>query len=522
MTALRYISYCHSRKSLAIWLIHALAILCCLSSLIHSFSSNHVGVTTIRRRPRVGLWATSSSDLKSKERGPSRKKNETSTTTNKKESVVKRLKKAATRAYNASKATDDDIASSDDDLKLPPVLQLMAEIDRQLERISRNELYLRPGDSIASVDNHNAKMKRPNTSHKRDVAVLLAKTLYDDRISMEGAARIRCLVKRMVEEKYEPDLIVFVGPRGGDGDGKNLVADADGSYLFFRHLCASVGLQLQRTEIRLEHHSIDQKALQEVVQYIQTTCKRQWVEDMMDETSPADDEQEAAKNVRKKLSIHFSFFSSEYQLCQLNDIHVRSPNQSTLRALTQLAGSSTTTSWSFHYTVTPTLFSDPVRTLAGKTYKCAQDLVPVLYNLRGVISDREFFQNDNYRVLVAVRRSMVADMEHLYATEPSLQSIRQCLHPNCATLDVVLEGALMSLGRCLDIVRPAGTMTGMCTREDFERALNLLQQAYYLLDRSCDPDLPLSPQYWGVLGSDRLKVLSATTPNDDDDDDRES
>ncbi|GKY94780.1 hypothetical protein MPSEU_000443100 [Mayamaea pseudoterrestris] len=459
-------------------------------------------------------YTTSSSDLKKKQI-PRKRNNETSATAtatiSNKESVVKRLKQAATRAYIASK-TNEGLDSTKP--KLKTVRQLMAELDRELARISKFEVFRRPGDSLRSVQKHNLKTPRPNTSHKRDVAVLLAKALSDDCISIEGAARIQCLVKRMVEEDYEPDLIVFVGPRSGDDGGKNLVADADGSYLYFRHLCKSVGLQLRRTEIRLEHHSIDQKALQEVVQYIQTHCKPQWIEAMVNEETRVDIDQESAKNFRKKLSIHFSFFSSEYQLCQLNDIHVRSPNQSALRALTQLAGSSTTTSWSFFYTVTSTNFNDPVRALAGKTYKSAQDLVPVLSNLRGVINDREFFQADNYKVLVAVRNSILADMEGLYQTEPTLQSIRKAMRPQDATLDVVLEGALMSLGRCLDVVRPAGLMTGRCSREDFERALNLLQQAYYLLDRSCDPVLPLPPQDWGVLGTDAVDEM-ATAVDDD-------
>lgn len=448
------------------------------------------------------LKATSSSELKHERR------KEPSKGTVKKESVVKRLKKAATRAHNAAKAKEA-AESEEPKPKRQTVLRLMELLDRELEKGSRKQIYLRPGDSVSSLQNHNVKWQRPKTSHKRDIALVMAKALYDDQISIEGAARIRSLVKKMVEEQYEPDLIVFVGPTTGTGSGKNLIADADGSYLFFRHLCASIGLQLSRTEIRIEHHSMNEKALREVVEYVQNKCKPQWLEAMAADEWPVD-EQDVARNLRKRLSIHFSLFSSEYQLCQLNDIHVRSPNQSALRALTQLAGSSTTTSWSFHFTVTPQTFTDPVRALAAKTYKSAQDLVPVLYNLRGVIGDREFFQNDNYKVLVAVRHSIITDMERLHEAnnKPMLEKIRQAFTSQGATLDVVLEGALLSLGRCLDLVRPAGLMTGMCSKEDFERALNFLQQAYYLLDRSCDPDLPLPPDEWGVLRIDRVETLT--------------
>jgi len=265
------------------------------------------------------------------------------------------------------------------------------------------------------------------------------------------------------------------------------------------------------------------------------------------------------KRKNKALHVHFSIVSSEYQLCQLNDIHTRSPNQSALRALAALSGSkmkmprsldtqqsssssssssqqqqqqqhvSVESSWRYLYTTTQTAYDDPIRAFAAKSYKTAQELVPVLFNLRGVVDNREFFQRDNYRVLVAVRRSLVSDMESMYSQQPSLQSIHRhvaVIHNRKSTesttttksassspdgrpkngmvmdekpLDVVLESAILSIGRCLDLVRPAGLLTGSVAREDFKRALTSLQQAYYLLDRACDPDEPLPPNEWGVM-----------------------
>jgi hypothetical protein len=500
-----------SQNEIRLRVVFCIVLFCCLISGVELFTAPR-SFKCNSRGTIVLLPATSSSELKEKE-GKGRKKKDAppppATSSSKKVSVVKRLKQASIRAHAAAAARKNDDKIQDDDEPTASLLDTMKQLDKVIEaNKSKASSYQRIGDSMYAVWRHN-NIPRPVTSHKREVALLFVKPLYDDRISVEGAGRIRQLVKEMLYEDYEPDLIVFIGAKLVGKNRSNLVADADASYIFFRHLCVSVGLHLRRTEVRLEHHPIDQNALLDAVQYIQTTCKPQWQEAMMSESEPNKDE--SLKNRRKRLSIHFSLFSSDYQLCQMNDIHLRSPNQSALRALTQLAGSSTSSSWSFHYSSTYSVYyTDPVRRFAAKTFRTAQELVPVLYNLRGVVEDREFFQPENYRVLVSVRSSMGKDMEDMDDQQLPLTSIKQSASQQDTPLDVVLEGALLSLSRCLDIVRPAGTMTGTCPKEDFERALNSLQQAYYLLDRVCDPDSPLPPAEWGVLDTDEIKVQSSS------------
>lgn len=338
----------------------------------------------------------------------------------------------------------------------------------------------------------------------RDVAVLLAKPLQHDDITFEGAGRIRLLVKLIKDNHFRPDLLCFVGGTTGT---HNHVADADASYLFFRHLCQSQRVLAAATvPVFLVRQSIDQDALEKIVQHIQQQYLADWKQEhtAMLTLNSASDKDIETRLPRKRLHIRFSLISSEYELCQLNDIHTRSPSQSPLRVLNTnlLPTSWVKTSWTYHYTTTATAFSDPVRSFAAKTYKTAQDLVPVLKNLRGVVDNREFFQRDNYRVLVAARRSLVSDMENMYHKQPSLQSVKQVCFTSTENkpLDVVLEGALLGLGRCLDLVRPAGLLTGSVPRDEFRRALHSLQQAYYLLDRACDPDEPLDPAEWGNLG----------------------
>ena len=260
-----------------------------------------------------------------------------------------------------------------------------------------------------------------------------------------------------------------------------------------------------------------------------------------------------SRRQRVKLHLHFSLISSEYHLCILNDIHVRSPVHSPLNALAQwtlddemsMSGGTSSssssssppnptvrnswlqlqTSWSYLYAATPRGRYDddnnnPIRSLASACYRRAQSLIPVLQNLRGVAQNHEFFQRDNYSVLVQARRGLVQDMEDLYRRQPSLAAVHRQQYSSSATaaahsqypstttsnatmkpLDVILEGALLSLGRCLDLVRPAGLLTGSVPAHDFRMAVGLLEQTVAQISAACDPDRPLPASEWGVLVS---------------------
>jgi hypothetical protein len=455
---------------------------------------------------RTRLTATSSNNLKQDDNSKGRKRRASTKKPPNEEyaddSVVKRLMKAATRAALAKEVADQQREqqlalnqTNNPPKKLPSLRQLTQLIDRQLQsgQVGMSGIVQRPRDSMGAVVSHNHQIQR-QMQGQREIAILFAKPQRDDRITIEGAGRVRLLVKRLLTDdpNFAPDLICFVGAT----TGTNKVPDADASYLFFRYLSASQNYRSPLPAIHLIRKSMEKNVLHDIIKYVQENCLATWKEDIETLYVPVPGEVIRRK---KKLSIHFSLFSSEYHLCQLNDIHVRSPNQSALRTLLALRTSSTEPSWSYHYTTTATAYADPVRAFAAKSYKTAQDLVPVLYNLRGVTKDREFFQRDNYRALVCARRSLVKDMEKMYQKQPSLRSIHQTINASEQPLDVALEGALLSLGRCLDLVRPAGLLTGPVSLEEYERALSFLRQAYYLLDRTCDPDLPLSPEQWGIL-----------------------
>jgi hypothetical protein len=460
---------------------------------------------------------TSSSDLKG-DKGPKNGKGDQSPSKQyPTDSVVSRLSRAAARARVAAEAkekrgpskgfTDDD---GQDDRKKPlgNLSQLTKAIDQQLDFVEKRKNLvadsysaLRPaGDSMSAVMSHNFKQQPPAVSvkNKRHVAIVLAKPLIQDQVTMEYANRMRRLVNAMQTEDYRPDVVAFVGGFASDG----YLAGADAGYLFFRHLCTSQQVCLDNISFHLERTYIRQGALQNLVHQIQQAYVPGWREAIQNDytIAPAFDYMSGPIKRPSKLQIHFSFVSSEYHLCQLHAIHLRSPGQSKLEALENLDGR-VESSWSYLYATTHRIASsDPALIFCGKAYQTVQELVPVLLNLRGVVDDQEFFQRDNYRVLVAARRILVTDMEGLYSHQASLQAVHQLLSGDEKPLDVIMESALLSLGRCLDVVRPAGLLTESVPAGDWKLALSMLEYTVHQISQACDPDQPLKSGEWGSMG----------------------
>lgn len=82
--------------------------------------------------------------------------------------------------------------------------------------------------------------------------------------------------------------------------------------------------------------------------------------------------------------------------------------------------------------------------------------------------------------------------------------------------DVALESALLSLGRCLDLVRPAGKLSSVSVpREDWKSALEQLEYFLALMQSACDPDRPLPATEWGKLSVDNLPMTNPTFPLSD-------
>jgi hypothetical protein len=430
------------------------------------------------------------------------------------------------------------------------------------------------------------------TTTLRHVAIILTKRsiVRDGKhmLTFECAGRVQRLVHAMKYSDYKPSVIVILGDihssdsitaGRGDclsssvsnaiGDDKSS-SDADVGYAYLMHLLTKSNDESPRVDVsnvrfHLERSSLSAQAFEKIASMIQQDYVPQWLDiatveaksqEIFNETvalQPRPNHQSLFQR-RWKLHIQFALVSSDYHLCIINDIHVRSPGQSFLQALDrwslssmiknassdqfqplrEYTGLQLESSWIYLYATIANIRrlerTDSMKEIrneidsdfnlsafTGSCYQRAQELIPVLQNLRGVVDNTEFFQRDNYRALVQARRCLVSGMEQLYQQQPSLSVVHKVLSSLTTThiipkqsshlhhydsdgvnnesgtpLDVVLEGALLSLGRCLDLVRPAGLLTGSVPGHDFKFALMILDQAVRQISIACDPDEPIN------------------------------
>jgi hypothetical protein len=480
-------------------------------------------------------------------------------------SVVSRIARAVSRAADQVDAKQQSPAPTEPEDASPPahstfppspklasLTQLTKAIDKQLLAASvppRNPSRLVARDSMAAVVNYNYQQKAIDQHREifttqarkyvtKHVAMVFSKPLLDDdQISIDYACRIRRLVRAMQQEDYKPDVLCFVR---GDGQTNSTtfrmkknrsIVSTDVGYIFFRHLCAAQGVSLSTIshiylddpEERSSGNGDEYDALQSAVRFLQNDeCIPSWHID--------------------RLRVQLSLFSSDYHLCQLHDSYTRSPDQSPLRALhrrnwvfnTKSSTGVLETRWTFVYsTPGPALAKNAVQLFFLKFFQTSQQLRTVVLNLRGVVDEHEFFQQENYLVLVSARRSLVTDMEEIYRIAPSLKFVNRLLSsevPGKAVrtkpVDVVLESALLSLGRCLDLVRPAGLFTGIVPARDWKLALHILHDAVEQISAICNPDQPLPHSEWGRMADDDddscLGNHDIKEEEEDDDDDDEA
>jgi hypothetical protein len=120
-------------------------------------------------------------------------------------------------------------------------------------------------------------------------------------------------------------------------------------------------------------------------------------------------------------------------------------------------------------------------------------------------------------MLTSIRRSLVDHIEGLHKPSPSIKTalIRSQTsngynkYGGGKDILSILEGALLSLGRCVDLVKPAGLHIGSVSKSEWERALGSLEHSMNEIRDHCDPDRPLRPSEWGKLVDDekgRLQI----------------
>ena len=111
-------------------------------------------------------------------------------------------------------------------------------------------------------------------------------------------------------------------------------------------------------------------------------------------------------------------------------------------------------------------------------------------------------------MLASIRRSLVSYVEDLHKTETSIKSGLKIhsrkmfsyrtphdIYTNNGSerhIIAVLESALISLGRCIHLARPAGLLVSSVSKDDWIKALHALEHALQELGY-CDPDQQLHP-----------------------------
>ena len=271
----------------------------------------------------------------------------------------------------------------------------------------------------------------------KDVAIVFGRPLSDGEITIEYAARLVSLAKAMKFEGYKPSLVCFCGPSSpplASGTTANTATKTHRSVPsvgveFFRHLCSVNDISLEGTDLcRVPSLSSTRKNKSQQDKYddsflgsfsssssfssswsifsLSPVVKKllgkhyfeKWLEESEAYESDMDEYGMTRQEPRKKIHIHWKLFSTEYHLCNLNDIHIRSPRQSPLARLMhdleQAVNSEdyrrgiVQTTWSFHYSIYPYVVSSNKEKLKeaflGKCYLMAQSLVPLLVNLKGV------------------------------------------------------------------------------------------------------------------------------------------
>jgi len=346
------------------------------------------------------------------------------------------------------------------------------------------------------------------------VAIVFGKPLIKDQVTIEYATRLRTLAKMLKDEpSFKPSLICFTGGRSTD---TSAISDASAGYVYFRHLCAVQNITIDDTHTKIwvddnksDRGEDERGALGRISSELWKSYIKQWLKDR-----PLTERLNQHYGVgwtilERKADIHFTLFSTEYHLCNLNDVHHRSPGKSFLQPLVSLRGlvgsdrwqnndlevldpnysssvhvsqgsnevqtspnqfggieNSVDTSWSFQYGTYPFLHDEEDAVVfLGQCFLLGEELTPLLVNMRGVVEQTEFFQRDNYLLLSSIRRSLVSLVEALYSDRgqeiragvisyfEKSRGINQFTQEDVKII-VVLESALLNLGRCIDLVKP--------------------------------------------------------------------
>ena len=351
--------------------------------------------------------AMSSSDLKNVKRARKKGSIAARLSTAAKKAAGKNEMKNLTVSQKKKKSSSREIEDEIEDYNLSSITKLSKSIDEELLRPRDGYRPTRETSSMRILLEHNDRTEETKVPKQalgcRHVAVVFSKPLWKDQITTEYASRLVSLARAMKFDDYKPILICFSGST--ETSKSNLVAETSAGVIFFRHLCATNGISLEDTNICIagqdknDHSSWSSSSLHPLVEEV---IVRRYLKDWLEMSDvyerPTDEYGLTRQKQRKNIHVHLTLISTDYHLCNLNDIHVRSPRQSPLGALTnelehaaKIYKGIAKTTWSFRYSTYPYVYSkNEVAAFLGRCYLMAQELQPLLVNLRGVADQVRF------------------------------------------------------------------------------------------------------------------------------------
>jgi hypothetical protein len=319
-----------------------------------------------------------------------------------KEAAEKKARNGGISKSFSSLHDTDDEDDYYDSANLSSITKLSQSIDEELLRPRDGYRPSRETSSMRLLLDHNDRTESTQVPKRslgcRHVAVVFSKPLCEDQITTEYASRLVSLARAMQFDDYRPDIICLCG---SSETSEGLVAETSAGVIFFRHLCAANDISLNDTNLCIikQEEDVLSWTSSSLHPLVEEVIGRRYLKDWLEQSDvyerPTDEYGLTRQNQRKNVHIHLTLISTDYHLCNLNDIHVRSPRQSPLnafqheneRAARVYKGIAKTT-WCFRYSTYPYVYSkSEVAAFLGKCYLIAQELRPLLVNLRGVADE---------------------------------------------------------------------------------------------------------------------------------------
>ena len=109
---------------------------------------------------------------------------------------------------------------------------------------------------------------------------------------------------------------------------------------------------------------------------------------------------------------------------------------------------------------------------------------------------RQFFQRENFLTLNNIRRGLGEALEEVGGRRRRELGGEE----KAEQVERALAGAVASVGRAVDLVRPAGSLSGSVAMHDWVEARRELEKGTEGIRRVCDPDFGVEIVEWGRDG----------------------